>query len=75
MAKSNDGERSVGRLIRVELRFRAHFTRANENATCTMTEDTLLPFDLLAVSRRKVTADFAGELISSAGELVLRRAA
>ena len=40
-----------------------------------MTEDTLLPFDLPAVSRKKVTADFAGGSISSDGGLVLLRAA
>ena len=38
-----------------------------------MTEDTLLPFDLPAVKRKKVTADFAGGLISSDGGLVLLR--
>ena len=40
-----------------------------------MTEDTLLPFDLPAVSRKKVTADFEGGSISSDGGLVLLRAA
>ena len=40
-----------------------------------MTEDILLPFDLPAVSRKKVTADFGGGLISSDGGLVLLRAA
>ena len=40
-----------------------------------MTEDTLLPFDLPAVQRKKVTADFAGGSISSDGRLVLLRAA
>ena len=40
-----------------------------------MTEDTLLPFDLPAVRRKKVTADFAGGSISSDGGLVLLRAA
>ena len=40
-----------------------------------MTENTLLPFDLPAVSRKKVTADFAGGSISSDGGLVLLRAA
>ena len=40
-----------------------------------MTEDTLLPFDLPAVSRKKVTADFGGGLISSDGGLVLLREA
>ena len=29
-----------------------------------MTEDTLLPFDLPAVKRKKVTGDFEGGLIS-----------
>ncbi|MDE0175515.1 MAG: IS1380 family transposase [Defluviicoccus sp.] len=40
-----------------------------------MTEDSLLPFDLPAAERKKVTADFAGGLISSDGGLVLLRAA
>ena len=40
-----------------------------------MNEDTLLPFDLPAVQRKKVTADFAGGSISSDGGLVLLRAA
>ena len=40
-----------------------------------MTEDTLLPFDLPTVQRKKVTADFAGGSISSDGGLVLLRAA
>ena len=38
-----------------------------------MTEDSLLPFDLPAVRRKKVTADFEGGLISSDGGLVLLR--
>ena len=38
-----------------------------------MTEDTLLPFDLPAVQRKKVSADFEGGLISSDGGLVLLR--
>ena len=40
-----------------------------------MPEDNLLPFDLPAVSRKKVTTDFAGGSISSDGGLVLLRAA
>lgn len=40
-----------------------------------MTEDTLLPLDLPAVSRKKVTADFTGRSISSDGRLVMLRAA
>ena len=40
-----------------------------------MTEDTLLPFGLPAVKRKKVTADFEGGLISSDGGLVLLRGA
>ena len=40
-----------------------------------MIEDTPLPFALPAVSRKKVTADFAGGLISSDGGLVLLREA
>ena len=51
------------------------FPRDNESATPTITEDTLLPFYLPAVQRRKVTADFAGWSISSHGGLVLVRAA
>ena len=39
-----------------------------------MTEDTLLPFDLPAVRRKKVTADCEGGLISSGGGEVLLRA-
>ncbi len=50
-------------------------TRSNESATPAMTDDTLLPFDLPAVSRKKVTADFAGGSISSDGGLVLLRGA
>ena len=40
-----------------------------------MTDDIPLPFDLPAVSRKKVTADFAGGSISSDGGLVLLRGA
>ncbi len=40
-----------------------------------MTDDTLLPFDLPAVRRKKVTAAFDGGLISSDGGLVLLREA
>ena len=40
-----------------------------------MTEDSLLPFDLPAVRRKKVTAGFDGGLISSDGGLVLLREA
>ena len=39
-----------------------------------MTDDSLLPFDLPAVRRKKVTAAFEGGLISSDGGLVLLRA-
>ena len=38
-----------------------------------MTNDSLLPFDLPAVRRKKVTAAFDGGLISSDGGLVLLR--
>ena len=38
-----------------------------------MTDDTLLPFDLPAVCRKKVTAAFDDGLISSDGGLVLLR--
>ena len=40
-----------------------------------MTEDSLLPFNLPAVRRKKVTADFGGGLISSDGGVVLLREA
>ena len=40
-----------------------------------MTDDTLLPFDLPAVCRKKVSAAFDGGLISSDGGLVLLREA
>ncbi len=40
-----------------------------------MTDDSLLPFDLPAVFRKKVTAAFDGGLISSDGGLVLLREA
>jgi hypothetical protein len=40
-----------------------------------MTDDSLLPFDLPAVHRKKVTAAFDGGLISSDGGLVLLREA
>ncbi len=40
-----------------------------------MTDDSLLPFDLPAVCRKKVTAAFDGGLISSDGGLVLLREA
>ena len=40
-----------------------------------MTDDSLLPFDLPAVQRKKVTAAFDGGLISSDGGLVLLREA
>ena len=40
-----------------------------------MTEDSLLPFDLPAVQRTKVTAEYCGGPISSDGGLVLLCAA
>lgn len=40
-----------------------------------MSEDTLLPFDLPAVERKKVTGHFAGGSVSSDGGLVLLLAA
>ena len=44
-------------------------------ATAAMTDDTLLPFDLPAVRRKKLTVDFAGGNQSSdAGLLLLREA-
>ena len=45
------------------------------NATAVMTEDTLLPFDLPSVDRKKLTVDFNGGAQSSdAGLLLLREA-
>ena len=38
-----------------------------------MTDDTLLPFNLPAIRRKKVTAAFDGGLISSDGGLLLLR--
>ncbi|MDE2810635.1 MAG: transposase [Gemmatimonadota bacterium] len=40
-----------------------------------MTDDSLLPFDLPTVRRRKVSAAFGGGLISSDGGLALLREA
>jgi len=40
-----------------------------------MTDDTLLPFDLPAVRRKKLTVDFAGGNQSSNGGLLLFREA
>ena len=40
-----------------------------------MTDDSLLPFDLPSVQRKKVSAAFDGGLISSDGGLVLLREA
>ena len=47
------------------------FDAHNGFATPAMTDDTLLPFNLPAVCRKKVTAAFDGGLISSDGGLVL----
>jgi len=44
-------------------------------ATAVMTEATLLPFDLPAVHRKKLTVDFAGGNQSSDGGLLLLREA
>ena len=53
----------------------ASFFPNNESATPAMTDDSLLPFHLPAVRRKKVTAAFDGGLISSDGGLVLLREA
>ena len=74
-AQCCDGGHGVSRWYWVESRCPASFSPGNESATPTMTEDTLLPFDLPAASRKKVTADFGGGLISSDGGLVLLRGA
>jgi hypothetical protein len=52
------------------------FASCNQrNATAAMTDDTLLPFDLPAVSRKKLTVDFNGGTQScDAGLLLLREA-
>jgi Transposase DDE domain group 1 len=44
------------------------------SATAAMTNDTLLPFDLPAVRRKKLTVDFDGGTQSDAGLLLLREA-
>ena len=53
----------------------ATFSRHHEKATPAMTDDSLLPFDLPAVARKKVCAAFDGGLISSDGGFVLLREA
>src|ERR1700682_986654 len=45
------------------------------DATAAMTDDTLLPFDLPAVRRKKLTVDFDGGNQSSDGGLLLLREA
>src|SRR5438045_4138842 len=45
------------------------------SATAAMTDDTLLPFDLASVHRKKLTVDFAGGNQSSDGGLLLLRQA
>ena len=57
----------------VELCLPETFCPARKGATTSMNEDSLLPFDLPAVQRKKVPADFQGGLISSDGGLVLLR--
>ncbi len=52
---------------------RRFFDTHNGFATPAMNDDTLLPFDLPAACRKKVTAAFDGGLISSDGGLVLLR--
>ena len=54
--------------------FPAHYRRGSKSATPAVTEDTLLPFDLPAVNRKKGTADFVGGSISPGEGLVLLRA-
>ena len=45
------------------------------SATAAMNDDTLLPFELPSVGRKKLTIDFAGGNQSSDGGLLLLRAA
>ncbi|MGB8525331.1 MAG: transposase, partial [Rhodoplanes sp.] len=45
------------------------------SATTAMNDDTLLPFDLPSVRRKKLTVDFAGGCQSSDGGLLLLREA
>ena len=48
---------------------------ASPTATAAMTDDTLLPFDLPSVQRKKLTVDFnGGNQSSDAGLLLLREA-
>lgn len=57
------------------MRFPANFRRSNEGATPFIIEDALLPFDLPAGERKKVTADFVDGSISSGGGVELLGAA
>ena len=66
---------AISRCDRVEIRCLSEFLREQRKRHVAMTEDILLPFDLPAVRRKKVTADFEGGLISSDGGLVLLRGA
>lgn len=64
----------VTRWIQIDDRCPAHCHRGNESAKPARSEDTLPPFDLPAVRRKKVTADFKDGLISLDGGLLLLRA-
>lgn len=50
-------------------------TPSDESATPAMADDTLIPFDLPAVCRKKVTAAFDGGKVTSNGGLLLLREA
>ena len=67
------GKRDASRCSGVEIRCQVRFRPGNEDAAPTMSKDTPLPFELPAVRRKKVTADFEGGSISSDGGLVLLR--
>ena len=49
--------------------------RASRHATAAMIDDMLLPFDLPAVQRKKLTIDFEGGKSASDGSLLLLREA
>src|SRR5262245_4460874 len=63
------------REIHVANRYRHECFAYPRRATALMTEATLLPFDLPAVHRKKLTVDFAGGNQSSDGGLLLLREA
>src|SRR5260370_17258661 len=69
-------ERRMWRKAAIRFMFwlRDRLTDRLRSATPVMSEDTLLPFDLPSVARKKLSVGFdCGQLSSDAGGLVLRR--